>query len=347
MKNPKFIPGLRLSELFYKQIIKPALRKNFPQLKYSAAIIGEGSEVLGYDDIESADHCWGPRIMLFLEETDYPKYHKEILKQLTAVIPDEFMGFKTNFDCRIKDTVDVFTVRSFFRSYLRIDPYEKLTVSGWLRLSSQKLLEITSGKIYHDGLNLKQTLKKFSYYPHDIWLYILSCQWIKISQEEAFAGRCAFRKDELGSRVVASRLIKDIMKLCFMMEKRYFPYSKWFGTSFKELKCAKKLSPVLEKAVSSTSWKQRQEYLVKAYKTIASLHNSLKITKPLPVKASKYYDRPYLVIHGDVFANAIRDKIKDKEIKSIKTNIGSVDQFMDSTDALSYPDIFSKVNLWE
>jgi len=30
--------------------------------------------------------------------------------------------------------------------------------------------------------------RKFSYYPDDVWLYLLACQWKKISDEEVFVG---------------------------------------------------------------------------------------------------------------------------------------------------------------
>jgi len=39
-----FIPGLKLSNLFYSEIIKPILDLNFPDIQYSAALIGAGYE---------------------------------------------------------------------------------------------------------------------------------------------------------------------------------------------------------------------------------------------------------------------------------------------------------------
>ncbi len=43
----KFIPGLKLNESFYSEAIKPILESNFSKLKYSGALIGYGSDVLG------------------------------------------------------------------------------------------------------------------------------------------------------------------------------------------------------------------------------------------------------------------------------------------------------------
>lgn len=54
-----FVNGLVLNQLFYEQIVAPLLELHFPDLKYSAALIGWGSDVLGYDDFQSTDHNWG------------------------------------------------------------------------------------------------------------------------------------------------------------------------------------------------------------------------------------------------------------------------------------------------
>lgn len=96
----------------------------------------------------------------------------------------------------------------------------------------------------------------------------------------------------------------------------------------------------------SENWREREQWLTEAYEKVAEIHNSLKITKPLPTKTSNYHERSYLVIHADVFAEAIREEIKDAQLRSIKGNFGSVDQFVDSTDVLSYPQIFKKLRIW-
>ena len=67
---------------------------------------------------------------------------------------------------------------------------------------------------------------------------------------------------------------------------------------------------------------------------MAQQHNALKITKPLATKTSDYYRRPYSVIHGERFAKVIKQAIKDPKIKRIKTNVGSIDQFTDSTNVV-------------
>jgi len=79
---PNFIPGLELNARFYTEVIRPCIGQSFPDLRYSAALIGEGSEVLGYDTEQSTDHCWGPRIMLFLSEAHYDSQKDNLLQKL-------------------------------------------------------------------------------------------------------------------------------------------------------------------------------------------------------------------------------------------------------------------------
>jgi hypothetical protein len=231
--------------------------------------------------------------------------------------------------------VEIYAARSFFEARLGFDPSRRITVPDWLTAPQQRLLELISGEVYHDGLGeLGKAREKLKYYPRDVWLYVLAAQWTKISQEEAFIGRAGDVSDELGSQVVAGRIVREIIKLSFLMEKQYAPYSKWLGSAFSKLPIAKKLSPILGEVLLAKNWKARQRWLSKAYSLVAEQHNSLKITKPLPTRVSNYYERPYKVIFAVRFAEAIRQAIKDPQVKKIKTKIGAIDQFTDSTDVV-------------
>lgn len=348
--DPKFIPGLKLCKLFYEKEVRPILEEEFPRLRYSAALIGWGSEVLGFDTPLSRDHHWGPRVLLFLKDKDYPKVKAEISQALSTNLPYEFLGYSTNYSKPdpngvrhaikidrgpVNHMIQVFTLKSFFEARLGFDPSKKIGVTDWLTFPQQRLLEIVSGEVYHDGLGqLRMTRKKLKFYPKEIWLYMLAAQWTRISQEEAFVGRAGDVGDELGSGIVAARLVREIMKLAFLMEKQYAPYSKWLGTAFSKLKIATSLTPVLQEVLISKTWKAREKKLAQAYSIVARQHNALRITKRLSTKVSNYYTRPFLVIHGDAFASSIREAIRDPRLKRITPNVGSIDQFTDSHDVL-------------
>ena len=171
---PKFIPGLKLSKLFYERKVKPILNNSFPRVRHSAALIGWGSEVLGFDTPISRDHHWGPRVLLFLSEKDYPKLKDKISKVLAVELPYEFMGYSTNYSQPepngvrhpvkidsgpVNHMINIYTVRSFFQARLGFDLNRRITTADWLTFPQQRLLELTSGEVYHDGLGQLENTK--------------------------------------------------------------------------------------------------------------------------------------------------------------------------------------------
>ncbi len=349
----EFIGGLELSGQFYREVVRPALDRHFPDLHHSAALIGYGSEVLGYDTPVSTDHEWGPSVLLFLREDEYGSHADRISQLLGRELPATFRGYSAHFGPPvgggarvageagggpIAQKVEVHTVRGFFGWWVGLDPSEEMGVADWLSVPEQKLLEVTAGRVFHDGLGeLGPIRERLAYYPRDVWLYLLAAQWRRIGQGEAFVGRTGDAGDELGSRLVAASQVRDLMKLCFLMERQYAPYAKWFGTGFSRLGCAPDLAPVLDRALLAGSWREREGHLSDAYEYAARMHNALGITDPLDAEVSPFYDRPYLVIHADRFASAIGGAIADPEVRSIGFAAGSVDQFVDSTDVLTNP----------
>jgi len=332
----KFIPGLQLNEMFYQQAVRPILATHFPVVVHSAALIGYGSDVLGFDTPISMDHNWGPRLQLFLSQADHEKYKAEIHACLRQKLPPTFQGFSVNFSepdlsdggvqCMqaiesgpVNHLVEIFTVRSFFERSLGIDPDQEVQLLDWLTFSEQALLEVTAGQVYFDGLGeLKPVRAKFAYYPTDIWLYRLASQWGRISQEEAFMGRCGDLGDELGSRIVAARLVRDLMKLGFLLEKQYAPYSKWLGTAFARLNCGPELTPLFNCVLEGSTWTERQKHLSEAYVILAEMQNNLGITHFVDPKISDYYERPYRVLFAGRFAEATKNALTDEKVKTLR-----------------------------
>jgi len=352
----EFIPGLELAGMFFREAVKPLLDRGFPKLLYSAALIGSGSEVLGFDTEMSTDHHWGPRVMLFLEPDAHRHYREPIDVALRRGLPPRFHGYSTNFSAPnpadnnvqllvevdappINHRVDILTIREYVSAYLGFDLDQPLEPADWLTFPEQKLHTITGGAVYHDDLALQNVRDRFAYYPDDVWYYLLASAWNRIGQEEHLMGRAGLAGDEIGSAIIASRLVRDIMRICFLMERQYAPYPKWYGTAFAQLKCARHLTQALEAVLAASDWKEREGHLVTAYEFIAAIHNSLEITEPRPARASSFWGRPFQVIQAAEFAEAITARISDPQLVTIASRglIGGVDQFSDSTDLLSDP----------
>lgn len=351
-----FIPGLQLSEAFYREAVAPILDAAFPGLIYAAALIGSGSDVLGYDTARSTDHGWGPRCWLFLPDAAYEAHQSAINETLRARLPQTFRGYPTRFsrgaegvllpDSPVQHYVLIASLPEFFVRQLGFDPTVAMPAVDWFACPQQALLEVTRGAVFHDGFGvLTAARERLTYYPDDIWRALLAAQWQRISQEEAFVGRCGEVGDEVGSAVVAARLVREIMRLCFLMERQYAPYSKWLGTAFAQLACGPTLAPILHDALRAERWQERERPLGVAYEIVARMHNDLGITAPLDPRTGHYHGRPFkeeegrpfTVIHAERFAAAIRATIVDAMLRAVASFTGGIDQWVDSTDVLSHP----------
>ena len=349
---PTFTPGITLSRRFYAESVQPLLTETFPGLPYAAALLGPGSETLGFDTDMSTDHDWGPRLFIFLKEEDRDR-RAALVNVLSQRLPATFLGFpvhrpevpseprlrlmKLATDGPVSHLVIPVTLRDFVQIQLGYDITQPLHAADWLTFPSHALGELVAGAVYADSVGeLTELRERFAWYPHDVWLYLLAAGWQRIGQEEHLMPRAGFAGDELGSALIGARLVRDVMRLCFLMEKQYAPYPKWFGTAFARLRCSSDLSPILRNALHAQTWQEREATLVQAYTLLAHMHNSLGLGTPIPETASFFYDRPFQVIHGERVAQVLIAQITDPEVKHIAGQmlIGNIDQWSDSTDLL-------------
>ncbi len=349
-----FIAGTELSSRFYWEAVRPVLDAHFAGLPHAAAHIGTGSDVLGFDTEMSTDHDWGPSVALCLRD-EHAHLAEEIREVMRHNLPHVFYGYPTNFgdspnepgtpvmqmstEGPVNHHVFATTVRAFAMRHLAYDVDKPLDVVDWLTISSQKLREMTAGAVHYDSVGeLTAFRERLAYYPHDVWLYLLAAGWQRIGQEEHLMPRAGYVGDELGSAIIGSRLVRDVMSLCFLMERQYAPYPKWFGTAFKQLRSAPDLMPIFRRAQRAETWPERGAALAEAYQYVARMHNALGITERLPESASPFFRRAFMVIWGSSFADAIREQITDPEVRRIAARhlLGSIDQFSDSTDLRSH-----------
>lgn len=350
---PAFVRGIELSRRFFAEAVRPILEERYPRLLYAAAIVGAGSDVLGFDNEMSTDHYWGPSTQILLRDKD-TAIADEIRETLRHTLPHVFCGYPVNqadspFEAGtpvmtltsegpVNHRIFPMTLRAFVQDHLAWDIDQPLEPADWLSFASQQLRSFTGGAVHHDACgDLTALRQQLSWYPHDVWLYLLACGWRRIAQEEHLMPRAGYVGDELGSAIIGSRLVRDIMSLCFLMERQYAPYPKWFGTAFQELKCSDDLLPVLEEAKFAKTWKEREERLTVAYTYVVRMHNGLGITPQIDDKPRQFFGRPFQVIFADRVNEAIQEVITDPAVKRLtkRPMIGSIDQWSDSTDIRS------------
>lgn len=348
----EFLPGLELCRALYEEAVRPILDRHFPGLAHSAARIGHGSEVLGFDTVRSTDHDWGPKVQVFVRQEDTaagPEIHRVLAERLPAAVRGWPVHYQRKDDpndpveqMRLTDGpknhhVWVVEPGAWLRSRLGADPVAgPFTVREWLAVPQQRLAEVTGGALFHDGLGvLGPVRKQLAWYPDDVWRFLLAGQWTKVAQEEAFVGRAAEAGDSLGSRMVAARQVRELMRLALLQARRYAPYSKWLGSAFRrDVPGSAELGALLERVLAADEYAERETLLCEAYEELARRQNALGSTaEPIDPARRFYYGRPFQVIHGERFALALWDSIEDPELRA-RQPIGGVDQWADSTDFL-------------
>jgi hypothetical protein len=346
-----FVPGVQLAQRLYEDAVAPLLRSAFPDLPHAAALIGPGSEVLGFDTARSRDHNWGPRLQLFL-----PVEERARAPQLSAVLaerlPETVLGYPTNLvlDAAtgtrhmaagtgpIAHGVEITDVAGWFETNLGFRPGESISTAQWLSTPTQNLAAATGGAVFHDDTGELTTARhRLRWYPTDIWRYVLASQWQRIAEEEPFMGRCGEVGDELGSVVIAARLVRDLMRLILLQHRSYPPYNKWLGSAVARVPRASDILPALGDAITSPTWPQRETALNHCYAWAAAVHNQLDLTPALDPATRRFHDRPFFVLGADRFAAALRATIADRALREIPP-VGAIDQWVDNTTAIGQLD---------
>ena len=340
--------GLELSRRFYFEAVLPILDRRFPALEHAAALVGSGSEVLGYDDEVSTDHHWGPRVQLFARELDAGP---DVERTLAHELPVSVAGVPTHFgepDERgvrllapvesgpVAHRVELTTVRDFMETELGYHPLDGMRPAHWLATPSQALLELTAGEVFADPIGeLSAVRETLAWYPHDVWLLVMAGHWRRVAQLEHFVGRTGSRGDDAGSRLLAAALVRDLMKLGFLQERRYAPYPKWLGTAYAELDRPE--ASALAAALEAPEWRARERALAEAYRLVAQSHNRLAVTEPVDPEPREFHGRGFLVLFADRIVDALRAAIRDEQIRAIDHEAGAIDAISDNTDVLTRP----------
>jgi hypothetical protein len=325
--------GLDLAHRFYDLVVRPRLDGT----AHAAALLGSGSEVLGYDDTVSTDHDFGPRVQLFVADP-------ASVAPWLAGLPESFEGHRVD-----ASRTEVTTVEAFFSAWLTTDPVAKWGVADWLLTPTQVLASLTAGAVFADPEGeLARRRRVLRWYPDDVWRYALAAAWQRVGQEEAFVGRAGSTGDELGSRVVAARLVRELMRLAFLVERRWCPYGKWFGRAFNGLDISKALTPPLTDALTADRWREREAAVCAAGSILGAATNALGLADPVDPTPRPYYTRDIQVIDGGRFTRALTSKIIDAELVSLLERLGerlgtarlpgTIDQLTDSTDVLYHAD---------
>jgi hypothetical protein len=330
-----FVPALTLSESLYRGAVA-----NLVDVPHSAAHLGEGSDVLGFDTERSTDHGWGPRLQIFVE----PDAVESVRRVIDERLPVEHEGMQVRYfrweTNRIESHVEVTTMREWFADLLGMDPRDGITTAQWLALPQQLVLEATQGAVFRDDSGELTSIRKLlQWYPDDVWLWVMACHWSQIGSILSFVGRAAEVGDDTGSRLAAAKIVRLLMRLCLAQARRYAPYDKWLGTAFARLDDGVALTSVVQDVLVANDHAAREEALAELCIRVAERHNDLGIGEPVPPIVAPHEVgiadavRPYRVLNATPFVESCRSSISEPGLRNLNM-VGAIDQLIDPTDPL-------------
>lgn len=278
---------------------------------------------------------------------------------MTALVglPERFEGYPVVFPDtdryggRPHHQVEVTTVEELFGGILGTDPAGGMSLADWLLAPTQRLATLTAGPVFHDpDRELERRRERLAWFPDDVWRYVLAAQWLRIGQEEPFVGRTGGSGDELGSAIVGARLVRDLVRLAFLIERRWAPYSKWLGRAFSGLPLAGEVGPHLRRVLAAGHWRDREAAVCAAASVLGEATNRLGLAEPVDPSPRRFHDRDIRVPGGERFTEALTSMITDVDVRELLARLGqrrenasvgalpgAIDQAVDSVDVLSHP----------
>lgn len=350
--------GIALSRRYYQTVVAPILRDHYPAMQRAACRIGLGSEVLGFDTETSADHDYGPSVQIFVPEAEFATSAGDIMTTLDRHLPTSFEDRTVRYPSYVRAPADgrasgmqgsdhgveLYTVPAWCERYLGRQFAEDLAARDWLSYSEQHFLTVTAGAVFQDDFGEVTALRnRLSYFPRDVWLYKLAAQWGRIAEERAYIGRTGDVGDELGSRVIATRMAGNLMRLALLVERRYAPYPKWFGTAFSRLECAPELGPILLKIMTAPDWREREAAIKLACEFVAELQMMKEVPGATAPVQGSLHNRPFQFVDSLKIFEGLRAAINDQELRQLP-EFGGVDQYLSSNFVLAVPG-FSEATL--
>ena len=243
--------GLDLSRDYYNTYGKEMLEKDFSDClaHVSVGLVGDGSEVLGFDDETSEDHDFEPGFCIFLPDENVIDRRRAFeMERAYSKLPDEFRGYKRQ---RIAPAGGarhgVFRLSEFLTDKLG-DPEGKLDTIDFLRIPTYYLCEVTKGELFYDGDGRFTKIREnLAVMPKDVRLKRLAGHLLLMSQAGQYNyPRMIKREDYAAAGLCVNEFVKHAIASVYLLNNKYMPYYKWQFRGLKGLDILSELSFALE-----------------------------------------------------------------------------------------------------
>lgn len=242
--------GLELSEAYYNTYGRSMLSEKFPEYQQFAAVglVGEGSECLGFDDIFSEDHDFGPGFCIWLPDDIFQKVGHQ-MQQAYNFLPKSFENKNRVETLEGSGRIGVFSITEFYKKYIGKIPQTNL---DWLMLPETTLCTITNGKVFTDpsGQFTAQRNQLLQFYPKDVFLKKLVARLATMAQSGQYNyERCMKRGDNAAAFMACSEFVKAATSAVYLLNRKYMPFYKWMFRGMDQLTILPEIKRMLERLV--------------------------------------------------------------------------------------------------
>lgn len=235
MQQVNDVKGIELSKRFFDEQVYPILTDEYTILlpDISVGLIGDGSEVLGFDDEFSHDHNYCPRVTILIEDKQFKQVGEGLEQRLLGIAPAKYLGYKLLYD-ESRKFVEVAPLQGFFHHQLGTEAIPK-TDREWLKLEEQKLLELTVGPIFFDPKGrLHAMVEQLAFYPDAVRYFLLRQGFVRLSEVGAIE-RAILRGDWICMELYRAWFVYFAIKILHLQQRCYCPYRKWMGKNLEQL----------------------------------------------------------------------------------------------------------------
>ncbi len=233
------LTGLELCRRYYKTYGEPMLAEKFleyvPQI--AVGLVGKGSDCFGFDDLQSRDHDFGPRFMLWVTKEVYDKIGSALQAEYEK-LPDTFMGVKRIETFHGKDRSGVMVIEDFYKNTLGADLIGVLTGAGkgltkvktWLAVHDYALAAAVNGEVFRDDAGIFTSYRELlkGYYPKAVWYRKIAQACALFSQNGQYnLPRMRKRGQLVAAELAKAECAKQAMKLAYLLNRQYAPHDKW------------------------------------------------------------------------------------------------------------------------
>ncbi len=241
------LTGMEICRKFYEEYGRAMIHDKFPEYEDQMAVglVGEGSEVFGYDDEFSRDHDFGPGFCIWLPKELYKAMGDRVQEEYDK-LPDTFMGITRATTEMGKGRVGVWRMGDFFEEYTGHRTAPEIAAE-WVEIDDYKLATVTNGEIWRDDLGeFTNRRAGFLAQPPEAYRVKLARMISSMAQMgQANYARAMARKDYVTAEICIAKYMEDTLHCIFLLNDQYAPYYKWLLTGSKDLEILPEVGDML------------------------------------------------------------------------------------------------------